>query len=279
MKKEDPKQPARFYFTIFRRAVLLGSLAAVWMAAAVIQLGRVQASAGVGIAQATQRPSRTPTRTKRPEKADDLHMIPRACGSLVYAIEQDTGIPRAGLKLCGSGALYLFEKHPRDMVPYYQFRDFQVRKENNFLNTSLGPVNNYVIGFENYVGIDNCSQCGLYGIEPTWTTAPLTPYTYTPVPPTSTPVIPTATATSTASLAPYEMSETVSMFDVLFGTPTSTETPAPDTTLTPRAASDTQIAGQFSLSRMRIGLLFGIGAAILLLIYAYLVWIANQRPS
>ena len=175
-------------------------------------------------------PSRTEiqaTRTRKPEKPPSAaYIIPRLCGRLVFVTEQGTGVTRAALNSCSFGKLYIFAVNPRDMVPYYQIRDATISSGPRFLSNQFGPLDLYITAFDNYVGIDSCSQCGKYMPPPTWTHAPLTPYTPTPIPPTRTPYVPSPTSTDTPTLAPWQVTETPGMFERLYGTYTPTGKPA-----------------------------------------------------
>ncbi len=105
-------------------------------------------------------------------------------------------------------------------------------KEARSNSSQFGPLNKYIITYKNYVGITSCSECGLYGVLPTWTRPPL--FTNTPTPaPTKTTSLPSSTPTETATLAPIEVTETYSMFELLYGTETLTSTPSESPTPTP----------------------------------------------
>jgi hypothetical protein len=196
----------------------------MWMAAAqTFQAG----------AAGTPSPTETrATRTKKPERQPPpAVLIPRLCGKLVFITEAETGLVRAALRTCSQGKIYIFAVNPREVVPYYQFRDAVIASGPRFLSNEYGVLDLYITTFKNFVGIDSCSQCGEYMPPPTWTHAPLTPYTSTPLPPTRTLYVPSPTATATVTLAPWEVTETPGMFELLYGTNIPSSSPAGTTTI------------------------------------------------
>ncbi len=74
----------------------------------------------------------TATRTTRPEKVGENKLYSRLCGQLVFLTDRLNGQQKLGLKPCGSGKPFIFEKHPRDIVAFYQLRDAEVRKGSTF---------------------------------------------------------------------------------------------------------------------------------------------------
>ncbi|MBN1148985.1 MAG: hypothetical protein JXA78_17135 [Anaerolineales bacterium] len=201
----------------------------------------------------------TPTRRAR-------NIIPRLCGKLAFLTDYETGIQKLAILPCDGGMPYLLKTHPRDIIPYYQFRNAVVARASQLLSEQLrvknklaretteaggdpdivlpneyvgvlctveyGCVDRYITTYDNYVGINACDECGLYNRPPTWTSVPL--FSYTPTAsqaPTSTatPLTPSPTRTPTVLTPTQPLSE------VLFGTPlpTATATLIPTRTWTP----------------------------------------------
>lgn len=168
------------------------------------------------------------------------------CGKLVFIegyYPKINGHPRVstiGVIPCGQGKPLIFGVHPRSLVPYYQFRDPKTGRGQMICSEKYGCLDQYLVSFKNYVGIESCSECGKYGLPPTWTDVPLTPYTFTPVPPTSTPWPTRVTPTATRTLSPDEITPTLELFDLLHGasdTPTASATAKPTLAGTPTAPS------------------------------------------
>ena len=196
-------------------------------------------------------PKLTSTRTKRPEKLTVSFKIDRLCGELIFLTEYSTGVSTTGIRPCGGGKPYIFKVFPRDTVPYFQFRDVQIETTNQkFCTEKYGCINQYITYFQNYVGLESCNVCGISMAPPTWTQAPLTPYSPTPIPPTRTPWSTPESPSPSPTLAPGEVTPTPNLFEVLYGTdtptsiaaipsqPTASETPTaritrPVTTFTP----------------------------------------------
>jgi len=190
----------------------------------------------------------TPTKTQKPEKVTvtptpidysrgrgvpPLPATNRLCGELVFFTGHPPGnsqptVAVMGLIPCGSGQPYIFGKHPRDIVSFYQFRDPIIGGGNKICTERWGCLDTYITGFKNYIGLESCADCGK-GSAPTWTQVPLTPYTLTPIPPTRTPWPTRITPTLTNTLSPEEITPTLSLFELLHGTstPTSAVQPMP----------------------------------------------------
>jgi len=206
--------------------------------------------------------------------------IPRLCGELVYLHDKRSGVKGIGLKVCNSAKIYIFYRHPRDLVRYYQFRDANVGTGPKLCDMQYGCLDKYLIGFKNYVGLESCDNCGKLML-PTWTAAPLTPYTPTPLPPTATLYQPSPTASFTPTLAPWQVTETPQLFELLRGT---TAAPSAMPSLTPAAASVTPSPGpgepasaleRFSGSPLFLGLIFLVFGLLL----AFLAWRSVTRPD
>ena len=169
----------------------------------------------------------TSTRTKRPEKLTASIKIDRLCGQLIFLTEYSTGVSTTGIRPCGGGKPYIFKVFPRDNVPYFQFRDVTIETTNQkFCTEKYGCINQYITYFQNYVGLESCNVCGISMAPPTWTQAPLTPYTPTPIPPTRTLWPTPESPTPSPTFAPGEVTPTLNLFEVLYGTATPTTTAA-----------------------------------------------------
>ncbi len=155
---------------------------------------------------------------------------PRLCGELVFLEDMKTGYKTIGLKPCGSQKPFIFYTKPRDLVPYYQFRDAVLERGEKICDRYYGCLNVYISTFKNYVGLEKCSDCGVVYL-PTWTLAPLTPYTPTPPPPSETPEPPTATPTFT--MTPLPVTDTPELSDVLFGSETTVASATPTVGMSP----------------------------------------------
>jgi len=153
-----------------------------------------------------------------------LGNYPRLCGELVYLQDTKTGYKTIGLKPCGSQKPLIFHTKPRDLVQYYQFRDAVLERGKTICDPNYGCLSTYISTFKNYVGLENCRECGVRYL-PTWTLAPLTPYTPTSPPPSETPEPPTATPTFT--MTPLPVTDTPELSDVLFGSETALANPMP----------------------------------------------------
>jgi len=149
---------------------------------------------------------------------------PRLCGELVFLQDTKTGYKTIGLKPCGSQKPFIFYTKPRDLVQYYQFRDAVLERGKTLCDSYYGCLNVYISTFQNYVGLESCRDCGVRYL-PTWTLAPLTPYTPTPPPPSETPEPPTATPTFT--MTPLPVTDTPELSEVLFGSETADASPSP----------------------------------------------------
>jgi len=177
----------------------------------------------------------TPTKTRKLEKPTKTPLgvikfstpeTSRLCGELVYLTNyKDPTKQTIGLRPCGGSVVYIFGTHPRDLIQYYQFRDPKIGTGKKICTVECGCIDEYLNSFKNYIGIKNCSQCGVAQLPPTWTEIPLTPYTPTPRPPTSTPNVPSPTSTETPTFSPAQVTQTPGLFELLFGTLTSTASP------------------------------------------------------
>ena len=196
----------------------------------------------------------TPSKTPKPEKITITPTqvdysrgrgVPRIftsrlCGELVFFTGYTTGdetneLSLVGLIPCGMGAPYIMNRHPRDIVRFYQFRDPRIGTGEKICTQRWGCLDTYITGFKNYIGLESCAECGK-GSAPTWTHVPLTPYTFTPIPPTRTPWPTMVTPTLTRTLSPDEITPTLSLFELLQGTftPTSPSMPTPTEKATQR---------------------------------------------
>jgi hypothetical protein len=223
----------------------------------------------------------TATRAKKPEKPlSTIFTVPRLCGQLVYLTEYETGVGAIGLKPCDRGGIFVFRRHPRDLVPFYQIRNARVVSGEQLKTDQYGTLDLYITTFKNYVGIESCDQCGMYMQPPTWTAAPLTPFTLTPRTPPPTLYIPSSTSTDTPTLAPWQVTATPRISDLLFGTniPTGTPTvksiPSPSSMLT----SDADLpAASARATPWNSPLVWGIGLLLLFIGIAYLAWLTVMR--
>ncbi len=208
----------------------------------------------------TPKPERA-TRTPKPSKTPIgglLWVTPASrmlCGELVYltsyskvkpvrsAIEPTVAV--IGLRRCDGKGILIFDTRPRDLIQFYQFRGAEFGTGPTICTEFCGCLDRYITTFQNYIGLESCADCGVSMLPPTWTQAPLTPYTPTPIPPTRTP-FPTSvtpvTPTSSPTLAPGQVTPSLSLFEILQGseTPTSSATSQASGTLT--ATSTTQAA-------------------------------------
>jgi hypothetical protein len=173
------------------------------------------------------------------------NVIPHLCGKLVFVTNYKTGLQEMALLPCtGSGQPYILKTHPRDVIPYYQFRNARI-SGTDICTLEYGCLSKAIAIFDNYVGINNCNECGLFGVPPTWTQPPKFTYTPTPTPtPTlsPTPVTPSATPTQTV------VTPTIPLSQLIFGTPepTFTNTASPIPTPQPVVPTVTQTpAGGF----------------------------------
>jgi len=219
------------------------------------------------------------------------------CGRLVYFTDDYSGLSMIGLVPCGRQKPYVFKRHPRDLVPYFQFRNAKIKQtsrswesvkkdiEMNRTNKTppsvddytwvvyspvYGYLDEYIVSFKNYVGIEDCDECGKWNLPPTWTHAPK--FSYTPTPtgtstPTSTPVTPSPTPTSTI------VTPTKSIAEVLFGdTPSAFPTAGPPggLAITPKPVIQPTDAPPPSFGSVSWGLYLGlslVGLSLLLLVY------------
>ena len=189
----------------------------------------------------------TPTKTGKPEKVtitptpidfSRKRGVPRPatsrlCGELVFFTGSLAGynqptVAVMGLIPCGRSAPYILSQRPRDIVRFYQFRDPKISSGKMIFTEKYGCLDTYITGFKNYIGLESCADCGKSS-APTWTQVPLTPYTFTPIPPTRTPWPTPVTPTLTRTLSPEEVTPTLSLFELLQGTftPTSSALPTP----------------------------------------------------
>jgi hypothetical protein len=222
-------------------------------------------------------------------------LISHLCGRLVYLTytlptNYGKGTPRSNLKYhtiglipCSGTKPLIFQIKPRQIVPYYQLRDAQISAGREICTKEYGCLDQYIATFQNFVGIKDCLDCRTFGVPPTWTKAPLTPYTPTSPPPTPTYFTPTPTETETPTLSPSEMTPTLSLFEALHGTFTPTSpgtslsvsfTPTPNLTSTPIPFSAPAASRSFWLTPLVAGLLLAIG--VILLAYWSLRTAANS---
>lgn len=206
--------------------------------------------------------------------------VSRLCGALVYLQDKRTGRKGIGLKVCNSAKIYIFYRHPRDLVTYYQFRDAAVGKGPMLCDAQYGCIDKYLINFKNYIGLESCDDCGKSRL-PTWTTAPLTPYTPTPPPPTATLYRPSPTASFTPTLAPWQATATPGLFELLRGTtaaPSATPSPVLETasaSLSSSPSAPPSTLERFSGSPLFLGLIFLLFGLLL----AFLAWRSVTRPD
>lgn len=190
------------------------------------------------------------------------------CGHLIYLVDDmNPTIKTTGLLPCGGGKPMIFKVHPRDNIPYFQFRNVSTHRGSEICDKVYGCLDTYITSFQNYIGIDSCQMCGIANLPPTWTHAPLTPYTFTPVPPTPTLYIPSQTPTDTPSPTLGTVTNTPNLFEILKGTATPGPSPTEALALAPTAAPAT--APTQSAAR-RLPAVCGSLLAPLLLILVYL---------
>ena len=157
------------------------------------------------------------------------------CGELVYitsfskikpvetAIKPTVAV--IGLKRCDGKGILIFRVRPHDLIQFFQFRDAQIAVGQEICTEYYGCLDRYITSFQNYIGLESCDACGVSMLPPTWTQVPLIPYTSTPIPPTRTQFPTPVTPTSSPTLAPEQVTLTLSLFDILHGSETSTSSP------------------------------------------------------
>ncbi|MFM8321537.1 MAG: hypothetical protein ACKOC5_11540 [Chloroflexota bacterium] len=255
-------------------SLVLTLAAAILLIDVMLHIQAVQASVPAG-----ESARRTLILTSTP--ANNTHR--RFCGKLVFMVNYETGVGMAGLVPCsGSSVPLIFSQHPRDLVPFYQFRDLRIEKGDLICTEEHGCLDRYVAGFQNYIGIDSCSACGM-NVPSTWTQIPLTPFTATSVPPTSTPYVPSPTPTLTATLAPWQVTATPEIFDLLRDTPSPSVPPSSTAAATPTVPPGGSVTpetpaappAQPGLSPLVLGI--GFIAASLALAYGLWVWSMRER--
>ena len=226
---------------------------------------RLDARAGTRAAK-LKKATRTPKPTKVTTKAGqrgfifvtpESHML---CGELVFinSFSKIKITPNVkptvsviGLRRCDGGGILIFKTRPRDLIQFFQFRDAEIGTGQEICSAYYGCLDRYITTFQNYIGLESCDACGISMLPPTWTQAPLTPYTPTPIPPTRTPWPTPVSPTPSPTLAPEEITPTSDLFELLHGTetpassavsqaqPTVTGTPTPQTALSTLAATPT----------------------------------------
>jgi hypothetical protein len=166
------------------------------------------------------------------------NVISHLCGKLVFVTNYRTGLQEMGILPCkGRGQPYILRIHPRDIIPFYQFRNARIGGT-DICTLEYGCLSQAIYTYDNYVGINNCDECGLFGVPPTWTRPPKFSYTPTSTAtptPSPTPVTPSATPTQTVVTATKPLSE------IIFGTrePTYTSTASPIPTPQPEGLTAT----------------------------------------
>ena len=172
------------------------------------------------------------------------NVIPHLCGKLVFVTNYETGLQEMGILPCtGRGQPYLLRTHPRDIIPYYQFRNAKIGGT-DICTLEYGCLSQAINTYENYVGINSCNECGLFGVPPTWTLPPKFSYTPTSTAtptPSPTPVTPSATPTQTVVTATKPLSEII--FGTLEPTLTSTASPIPTPQPVTLKATPTETGG------------------------------------
>ena len=206
----------------------------------------------------------------------------KLCGKLVFLTDYNDPTKKdIGLIPCSGPGPLIFKTHPRDLIPFYQFRDPEIGKGEEICTAEYGCIDQYLLSFQNYVGIGSCNECGMYGVPPTWTHVPLTPYTSTPKPPTATPYIPSPTPTETPTPSPNQITGTPGLFELLYGTKTTTPspsaTPEPMPTVTHTLPPSTAPTNPSGASLLKNPLVLGIGLLFVLIVVAYLIWVLNMR--
>jgi hypothetical protein len=265
--------PAGSRTQLIRILIALCSMAGLLCLASLSWGGPAAAESPPGVAQ-DLKPTSTPW---VPESTGE---IPRLCGELVYLLDKQSEVKDIGLKACNSSKIYIFYRHPRDLVRFYQFRDADVGTGQELCDKQYGCLDNYLIDFKNYVGLESCDDCG-NRMLPTWTAVPLTPYTPTSPPPTPTEYRPSPSATFTPTLAPYQATETANLFELLYGTPSETHVPptAPLTAPASPTLSATPAPPASGIARLtRSPLFLGLVFLIFGLLLAYLAWLSVSRP-
>lgn len=201
----------------------------------------------------------TPTKGPKPEKptrtplggllfvTPETHIL---CGELVFIDSYNQiksnlkpTVSAIGLRRCNGGGILIFQIRPCDLIQFYQFRDAKIGTGKELCSEIYGCLDRYITTFQNYIGLESCAACGISMLPPTWTQVPLTPYTSTPIPPTRTPWPTPITPTSSPTLAPEQVTPTLSLFEILqeSETPTSSATSQASSTLT--ATPSAQVGG------------------------------------
>jgi hypothetical protein len=234
MSKTSPSRAIR---TILVLIVLIGVLfAEITVQASIAQADSHQPVDG-RVGTRTPKPEKA-TRTPKPSKTPVgliiwvtpvSHML---CGELVYinsftkikpvesAIEPTVSV--IGLRRCDGKGVLIFQTRPRDLIQFFQFRDAEIVEGSEICTKYYGCLNRYITTFQNYIGLESCDACGVSMLPATWTQAPLTPYTPTPIPPTRTPWPTPESPTPSPTLSPIEVTPTLEIFELLQGTETST---------------------------------------------------------
>jgi hypothetical protein len=156
------------------------------------------------------------------------NVVSHLCGKLVFVTNYKTGLQEMAILPCtGSGKPYLLRTHPRDIIPYFQFRNAKLGST-DICTLEYGCLSQAINTYDNYVGIDSCNECRLFGVQPTWTHPPKFSYTPTStITPTftPTPVTPSATPTQTVVTPTKPISEII--FGTREPTPSNTASPVP----------------------------------------------------
>ena len=248
---------------------------------------RLDARAGAGTAK-LKKATRTPKPTKASTKAGqkgfilvtpESHML---CGELVFinSFSKIKITPNVkptvsviGLRRCDGGGILIFKTRPRDLIQFFQFRDAEIATGQEICSAYYGCLDRYITTFQNYIGLESCDACGVSMLPPTWTQAPLTPYTPTPIPPTRTPWPTPDSPTPSPTLSPSEVTPTLEIFELLQGTatPTASITPPGQPTTTGTPTSQTPISIVITTPAQPLYRKLGPAGIILLAVLALLI--------
>ena len=168
---------------------------------------------------------------------------PSLCGKLVFLTgyypapgKTKISVATIGLIPCGIGKPLIFQIHPRYLVPYYQFEGAEIGAGRMICTDQYGCLDQYILTFDTFYDLENCAQCGLVNLPPTWTHVPLTPFTPTlsPTPPPTPTPFPTIALPTPQPTQPSDaVLPSVDVFELLHTTPSPSPTlqPSPTETL------------------------------------------------
>lgn len=156
------------------------------------------------------------------------------CGQLValhgyYTTPGKPEVDTIALIPCNGATPLIFKVHPKHIVPFYRFRDVKIGKGKEICTLEYGCLTHYITSFKNYISLRDCAECEIKGLPPTWTQAPLTPYTPTPILPTRTPWPTRVSPSPIPTLSQDEITPTAGLFAQLYGDGSPTLSPGSDT--------------------------------------------------